>query len=100
MAVDMSTAPLKEEDLRHWRLIESFRQQLGRIGAGIEDTTWADPSRKLQLAEYLSLFLFALMNPMLATARAVCGASDLQRVRQELCRRHVSLGSFSEAQHL
>ena len=99
--MDLATAPLKEEDLRHWRLIESFRQRLGEVsGAGIEGSTWADPKRKLQLAEYLSLFLFALMNPMLATARAVCGASDLQRVRQELCRRHVSLGSFSEAQNL
>jgi hypothetical protein len=95
-----ATTPLKEAELRHWRLLESFRQHLGSIRGEIKDSTWADPERKLQLAEYLSLFLFALLNPMLATTRAVCAASDLQRVQRELCGRHVSLGSFSEAQHL
>jgi hypothetical protein len=93
--------PLREEDLRQWQLIDAFRQQLGRLAPTLPAaSTWTDPARKLQLAEYLSLFLFALVNPILATTRALCAASDLSRVQRELCGRSVSLGSFSEAQHL
>jgi hypothetical protein len=101
MGIVEASQPLREEDLQQWRLIESFRQQLGRLDLGLPtDSTWEDPARKLQLAEYLSLFLFALVNPLLATTRALCAASEIKRVQQDLCRRPVSLGSFSEAQHL
>lgn len=96
-----SSQPLREEDLRQWRLIDSFRQHLGRLGPALPaDSTWTDTTRQLQLADYLSLFLFALVNPVLATTRALCAASRLDRVQRELCGRPVSLGSFSEAQHL
>jgi hypothetical protein len=96
-----SSEPLREEDLRQWRLIDAFRKQLGRLGPRLSrDSTWRDPARKLQLAEYLSLFLFALVNPALATTRALCASSHLARVQRELSGRSVSLGSFSEAQHL
>jgi len=100
-SVDEAIQPLREEDLRQWRLIASFRQQLGRMAPALPaGSTWQDPARKLQLADYLSLFLFALVNPVLATTRALCGASELARVQRELCGRPVRLGSFSEAQHL
>jgi len=96
-----ASQPLREEDLRQWRLIDSFRQHLGRLGLVMPaGSTWSDPARQLQLADYLSLFLFALVNPVLATTRAVCAASRLERVQRELCGGSVSLGSFSEAQHL
>jgi len=96
-----SNQPLREEDLKQWRLIESFRGHLDRLAPALPtSSTWTDPARQLQLADYLSLFLFALVNPVLATTRALCAASDLARVQRELCRRPVSLGSFSEAQHL
>jgi len=69
------------------------RQQLSRLGPVLPAScTWSDPARKLQLSEYLSLFLFALVNPILATTRALCAASDLSRVQRELCGRSVSLG--------
>jgi hypothetical protein len=96
-----SAQPLREEDLRQWQLIDTFRQHLGRLGPALPaHSTWHDPDRKLQLADYLSLFLFALVNPVLATTRALCAASNLSRVQRELCGRPVSLGSFSAAQHL
>lgn len=96
-----ASAPLREEDLRQWRLLDSFRRHLDRLGPALPGkSTWTDPARQLQLAEYLSLFLFALVNPVLTTTRALCAASHLARVQRELCRRPVSLGSFSEAQHL
>jgi len=96
-----ATQPLREEDLRQWRLIDVFRQRLGttmqKLSVG---GSWVDPARGLKLAEYLSLFLFAQVNPILATTRALCAASQLARVQRELCGQSVSLGSFSEAQHL
>lgn len=96
-----SSQPLREEDLRQWRLIDSFRQQLDKFGPVLPaGSTWTDDGRQLQLADYLSLFLFALVNPVLATTRALCASSRLDRVQRELCGRSVSLGSFSEAQHL
>lgn len=97
-----AAAPLKESDLRQWRLIDAFRKELHRYGPVLgEDSTWQDTARKFELAEYLSLFLFAQVNPILATTRAVCAASHLAAVQREVCGgRPVSLGSFSEAQHL
>ena len=95
--------PLREEDLQQWRLIDGFRRELRRLIPQLPPlgSSWSDQARQLQLADYLSLFLFALLNPILATTRALCAASHLARVQHEVCGGHaVSLGSFSEAQHL
>ncbi len=54
----------------------------------------------LGYADYLGLFLFGLLNPVVRTMRGLCAASQLPRVQRELCSRPVSLGSFSEAQAL
>lgn len=97
-----AAAPLQEADLRQWRLIDAFQQQLLRaLPAAARTGSWADPDRRLELPHYLSLFLFGLLNPVLETTRALCAASHLARVQRELCGgQPVSLGSFSEAQHL
>ena len=62
--------------------------------------SWSDPKRHAQYAGYLSLFLFGLLNPVLKTMRALCVDSQWQRVRRKVCTQSLSLGSFSEAQHL
>lgn len=95
-----ASEPLSAEDLGQWRLLDAFRQELAPLMRGEAGGTWLDSGRQLELGQYLSLFLFALLNPVLATTRALCSASHLARVQQELCGRPVSLGSFSEAQHL
>lgn len=97
-----AAAPLLQSDLRQWRLVDAFRAELDRCGPALPATsTWRDPGRRLQLAHYLSLFLFGLVNPILATTRALCAASQLSCVQRELCGgQSVSLGSFSEAQYL
>ena len=97
-----AAAPLQEADLRQWRLIDSFRQALQQTPPALGKAgSWAQPDRRLQLPHYLSLFLFGLLNPIVETTRALCAASHLTRVQRELCGGHpVSLGSFSEAQHL
>lgn len=85
----------------NWRLLCRFRECLARVKRRCAiHPSFQDPKRLLALEDYLSLYLFGLLNPVVRTMRALCAASDLERVRQEVCARHVSLGSFSEAQHL
>ena len=99
----LQTEPvLTERQLSRWRLIEDFRQCLERVFGPCQGghPSWADRQRRLLHADYLSLFLFGLLNPVVRTMRGLCAASHLRRVQQEICSRPVSLGSFSEAQHL
>jgi IS4 transposase len=92
---------LCEKDLHHWRLLEEFRAALiGSVQQEELHPSFQDPERLLQYGDYLSLFLFGLFNPAVKTVRALCAASKLTRVQTEVCQRSVSLGSFSEAQHL
>lgn len=93
--------PLSEDQLHRWRLVEDFRQRLDQAARSVGlSARLSDPARLLDLGSYLSLFLFGLLNPVVRTMRGLCAASDLARVQQDICRRHVSLGSFSEAQGL
>ena len=93
--------PLREADLRQWRLLEGFRERVAELAQerGVA-ASWEDPRRHLQYGQYLSLFLFGLINPALRTMRALCAASALERVQRDVCGQRVSLGSFSEAQSL
>lgn len=99
--VKTSENAIGEKDLRRWRLIEEFRQRLEEAASEHPPgTSWQDPRRRAELADYLSLFLFALLNPVLKTMRGACAASRLGRVQREVCGAPLSLGSFSEAQAL
>jgi len=92
---------ITQADLSRWRLIEDFQKRLAQavLEVGLHPT-WTEPGRLLQSADYLSLFLLGLLNPVVQTMRGLCAASRLKRVQKEICSRPVSLGSFSEAQHL
>ena len=98
MAAD--TLQLSEKDLHQWDLLGRFRQRLLVTSAAKLHPSWSDPQRHAQYADYLSLFLFGLLNPVVKTMRALCAASQWERVRREVCTQSLSLGSFSEAQHL
>src|SRR6202020_1556097 len=90
---------LTERDLSRWKLVEDFKERLDEAARQHPlAATWSDPQRLLTLGDYLSLMLLGLLNPVVGTMRGLCAASHLQRVQQEVCRRPVSLGSFSEAQ--
>jgi hypothetical protein len=93
---------LTERQLIRWRLVEEFRQRLDQVLGPVQGghSSWVDSQRLLAYADYLSLFLFGLLNPVVRTMRGLCSASHLQRVQEQICSRPVSLGSFSEAQHL
>jgi hypothetical protein len=99
--VARSELQFSDEDLHHWKVMEVFRAALLKAVRTKElHPGFQDAGRLLQHAEYLSLFLFGLFNPVLKTMRALCAASRLKRVQEEVCQRPVSLGAFSEAQHL
>jgi hypothetical protein len=95
-----STQPeLTERDFSRWRLIVDFKSRLAKAASTAPlHPTWSDPARRVQYADYLSLFLFGLLNPVARTMNGLCAASRLARVQKEVCSRPVSLGSFSEAQ--
>ncbi len=93
--------PLNEKDLRQWDLLADFRRALARHTVSHEmASSWSDARRHYSPADYLSLFLFGLFNPVLNTTRALCAASQLPRVQREVSGGRITLGSFSEAQHL
>ena len=99
----MEHAQLKisSKDLKQWDLLAEFRDALARCVPDQElHPTFQDPKRKLEHAQYLSLYLLGLLNPVIKTMRALCSASQLERVQRDICGGPVSLGSFSEAQHL
>ena len=93
--------PLTESQLHRWRLVEDFRRRLDKAATVVgTPARFGHPSRQLSLSSYLSLFLFGLLNPVVRTMRGLCAATALKRVQAEVSGRHVSLGSFSEAQWL
>ena len=93
------TEPLSDEQLRNWKVLADFQVVLERVfGPSRSASTLEDPRRTLTHSRYLSLFLFGLLNPVVESMRGLVQASDLPRVRQEVCGTSVSLGSFSEMQ--
>ena len=95
------SAEISEGELEQWKLLEPFQrlleQAVARHGLG---SSWQDPQRLLSHSHYLCLVLFGLLNPVVRTMRGLCAASRLPRVQRQVCAGPVSLGSFSEAQHV
>lgn len=101
MGTQRGHEPIREAQLRHWRLLEDFRAHLEQVFANWQLAgTFSDRRRQLTASHYLSLFLFGMLNPVVRTMRGLCQASQLARVQAEVCGRAVSLGSFSETQHV
>ena len=100
--LNIAAEPIIESDLRGWKLIANFQNRLAAAAKSLGrlSPTWTDPKRLLSYDTYLSLFLVGLLNPVVRTMRGLCAASNLQRIQEEVCRRPVSLGSFSEAQNV
>lgn len=94
-----STNRIDVRDLGRWNLLSDFNKRLAAatMQHGIS-ASFADARRKLELGHYLGLFLFGLLNPVVRSMRALCEASDIERIERDICQRPVSLGSFSEAQ--
>ena len=93
--------PFSEKDLRQWKLIADFRQRLEALARQrSHHPAWQDKRRKLKQLDYLSLFLFVLVNPVIASFRAAAKVSRLRRIQQEVCSAATSRSCLSEMQHL
>lgn len=91
---------LTEAQLSNWKLLEHFRTLvLPHLQAKDPIPTEEDPRRKLTSEAYFSLFLFGLLNPIITSMRGLSAASHFKKMRA-VSSDPVSLGSFSEAQHL
>ena len=94
-------APLTEDQLRNWKLLECFQERLEPLLERRAQTpTELDPRRTLMPAQYLALMLLGLVNPVLKSARALCVASAFERVQRETGGPEVSLPSFSDMQYV
>ncbi len=99
-AIGQPQLDFTENELRNWKLLDQFRAYLEPRLTAPDSPTAPLNDHQLTPSAYLSLMLFALVNPAIKTARALCGASHFKRVQQEVCGRPVSLTSFSEMQHV
>ena len=73
-AVASTNTPLAQEQLHHWKLLEQFQRHLAPRLAAAGQSAAAD--HQLTAADYLSLQLFALLNPVLKSARSLCVGTE------------------------
>ena len=97
---DGEAPKIREDQLGSWKLLGEFRRVLGRAARTPRSRPPGGPERLLAEDGYLASFLFAQFNPVIDSMRGLCACSDFARVQQEVCGRHISLGSFSEAQNV
>src|SRR5207244_10249254 len=96
---EVAVEPLSERDLSRWKLVEDFRRRLVEASERVTlPRSEQDPRRKLLSADYFSLLLFGLFNPVVRTMRGLCEATELGRVQRALRRGYVGLGGLRDAQ--
>lgn len=93
---------ITEEQLAGWKLLERFLDLLDKSGAAIvADRREQHGLRELDRRTYFGLFLFGLFNPVVASMRALCSATRLERVQQTFEREGpIAISGFSDAQQV
>ncbi|HWF20289.1 MAG TPA: hypothetical protein VG754_13550, partial [Verrucomicrobiae bacterium] len=70
-------------DLKGLRLLKSFNKTLRRVCRRKRHRrVGADAHHRRQRAEYLSLYLFGLLNPVVRSMRALCELGRTQRAKE------------------
>jgi hypothetical protein len=90
-----------EQQLQSWKLLQNFRDLLhdtDPTSIASKSSRKGGPKRLLLEEDYLCSFLFAQFNPVIDSMRGLCACSHFKKVQDIVCRRSMSLGSFSEAQ--
>ena len=92
---------IEERDLKRWCLLGEFQKSVTKeLKHHPRHSSEDDPRRKLHYLEYASAILFTLFNPVVKSMRGLCAASNLKKVQEHVTLSKISLGSFSEAQHV
>lgn len=93
---------ITEEQLAGWKLLERFLDLLDKSGdAIVADRREQHGLRELDRRTYFGLFLFGLFNPVVASMRALCSATRLERVQQTFEREGpIAISGFSDAQQV
>lgn len=92
--------PIREDQLHNWNLLDVFRRRvLPLLKAKTATATEKDARRTLFAEDYFCLYLFAMLNPVVTSMRALCHVSHCQKMRQ-VCAAPVSPAAFSAGQHL
>jgi hypothetical protein len=92
--------PIREDQLRNWNLLATFREKLlPLLQAQAATATEPDVRRTLLADDYFCLFLFSMLNPVITSMQALCHVTHCGKMR-EVSRAPVSPAAFSEGQHL
>jgi hypothetical protein len=92
--------PIREDQLHNWNLLDQFRQRvLPLLKAQAPTATEQDERRTLFAGDYFCSYLFAMLNPVITSLRALCHVSHCQKMR-EVSAAPFSAAAFSEGQHL
>jgi hypothetical protein len=91
---------IREDQLRNWNLLDRFRQRvLPLLKAKAATATEEDLRRTLFAEDYFCAYLFAMLNPVITSMRALCHVSHCQKMRA-VTAASISPAAFSEGQHL
>ena len=92
--------PIREDQLHNWNLLDQFRRRVLPLLKGKAPTaTEQDPRRTLFAEDYFCSYLFAMLNPVITSMRALCHVSHCQKMRQ-VTAAPFSPAAFSEGQHV
>ena len=92
--------PVREDQLRNWNLLDRFRQGVLPLLKGQALTATEEDVRRTFFAEdYFCSYLFAMLNPVITSMRALCHVSHCQKMR-EVTAAPFSPAAFSEGQHI
>jgi DDE family transposase len=92
--------PIREDQLRNWNLLDAFRQRvLPLLKAKVTTATEEDVRRKLFAEDYFCSYLFAMLNPVVTSLRALCHVSHCRKMRA-VSAAPISRAAFSEGQHV
>jgi hypothetical protein len=92
--------PIREDQLRNWDVLDQFRRRvLPRLKAQPATATEQEGRRHLFAEDYFCSYLFAMLNPVVTSMRALCHVSHCRKMRQ-VAAAPFSPAAFSEGQHL
>jgi hypothetical protein len=92
--------PIAEDQLRNWNLLDAFRQRVvPLLKAKAATATEQDVRRTLFAEDYFCSYLFAMLNPVVTSLRALCHVSHCEKMRA-VSAAPISRAAFSEGQHV